>query len=681
MDSQKSISTDLFFKIRSRFQGLKLGESAGAITINPEDAVFFDFDYLDEEQVLGHVSISLAEPTSMKVYFSTGITENMNPVQKQRWYDFLYELRIFAKRRLMSFDTRDVAKDNLDKRDFEFLSQYNMPKQSEDNAMNESAMYGTKTISYQKLEDTRLIIKHSQALSDDMQPGARSRNIAALFIENSLGERHKYPFIHLAGARAMQRHVANGGVPYDAIGESIIKMSEEIAQLRGFSNYVVRNDLMNSETNSIVERSSEALNRLREQISKLSKQAHYEAYRDSFQAHESEEIPQEVIEDFTEKFTVKNFKEDIKSVFPVLYRLMKEQSKPLGYDDIVALTNTKEDVNQELTTQDAFEDFENWVLQLGEESLDENDTAVVETAKSPDHDFEEVELTAEVYWETEPEIKVTSVKLGDTEILPVISPDELTEIVALIQSGDYEEQGSEHLFYSDVGADYEYEEEERGARERGTGLQLEPDYPESYTITATYLSGNGKTIEVDLPQSTIESMEEQLYDSMGGSGGGYDDYDDYDRYDRYEASDPNHPEYNKADDYDLPPSKRGKGTDQYKLPDYEKHDSRHKRDFQKRAGTYKEESLDLKEVARFIYSFFDSISESFPKGNEGVAIMVGKKFGPRAEMIAREMIERLAPQQDTAHMMTGNQEEDSQPSDPIPFEAQELARIKALSGL
>jgi hypothetical protein len=236
--------------------------------------------------------------------------------------------------------------------------------------MSESSLYGSKTVSYQKLENTRLIIKHSQALQDDMAPGARSRNIAGLFVENQDGERFKYPFIHLSGARAMQRHVANGGKPYDEIGESIIRMSEEIAQLKSFGNYVVRNDLMNSDTNNVVERSTEQLNRLRETIAKLSKQSHYEAYRESFQAQQPMEIPQEVVEQFKDQFTVRNFKEDIASVFPVLYRLMQEENT-LGYDDIVAMTTQEEIANEEAdidTYEDPFARFEQWAMNLGEES-------------------------------------------------------------------------------------------------------------------------------------------------------------------------------------------------------------------------------------------------------------------------------------------------------------------------
>ena len=364
----KSISTDLFYKIRSRFTGLTLGAPDGQVTINPEEAAFFDFDYMHGETPIGHVSISLAENGSMKVYYSDNLAEDMDPVQKNEWYDFLKELRVFAKSRLLSFDTRDIAKDNLDKNDFKFLSQNNA--QVGESIMSEAAMYGTNKTSFQKLENTRLIIKHKTALPEEMTPGARSRNISALFVENGDGERFKYPFIHLAGARAMQRHVANGGAPYDDMGKSIVGMSEEIAQLRSFSNYVVRNDLMNSYTNGIVERSQSHLNKLRETLAKLAKQGHYQAYKESFQANIQEEIPEDVIADYTDKFTVKNFKEDIASVFPVIYRLMKEQSD-VGYDDIVAMTSTEhvnsEEIEEDIEVTD-FDKFESWVMGLGETS-------------------------------------------------------------------------------------------------------------------------------------------------------------------------------------------------------------------------------------------------------------------------------------------------------------------------
>ena len=81
-----------------------------------------------------------------------------------------------------------------------------------------------------------MIIRHTGKV-DETVPGARSRQIQSLYIENEDGERFKYPLTHLAGARAMQRHVANGGRPHDEFGEHIVQTSEDIAKLNSFSSF------------------------------------------------------------------------------------------------------------------------------------------------------------------------------------------------------------------------------------------------------------------------------------------------------------------------------------------------------------------------------------------------------------------------------------------------------------
>ena len=45
------------------------------------------------------------------------ITEEMRHGDKKDWYSFLKELRFFAKRNLMSFDVRNIGKQQLDKTD------------------------------------------------------------------------------------------------------------------------------------------------------------------------------------------------------------------------------------------------------------------------------------------------------------------------------------------------------------------------------------------------------------------------------------------------------------------------------------------------------------------------------------------------------------------------------------
>jgi hypothetical protein len=73
------------------------------------------------------------------------------------------------------------------------------------------------------------------------------------------------------------------------------------------------------------------------------------------------------------------------------------------------------------------------------------------------------------------------------------------------------------------------------------------------------------------------------------------------------------------------------------------------------------QKLNVKEIAEFVHSFYDKDSGTFPKGPEGVATMVGKKFGEQAEHVARKFVERMAPQQQAP-------------------EISELARIRELAG-
>ena len=704
MDATNNIATDLFYKIRSRFRGLKLGAEDGVITIQPQEARFFDFDYMEGENPIGHVSISLAEPNSMKVYFSTGITEGMDRTQKSNWYAFLKELRQFAKRRLMSFDTRDIAKDNLDQRDYAFLSQNsqsnNMNKSNPvgESIMSESAMYGTKTVSYQKLLDTRLIIKHSHALTDDTTPGARSRNISALFVENQDGERFKYPFIHLAGARAMQRHVANNGLPYDEIGKSIIGMSEQIAQLRSFNNYVVRNDLMNSNTNGIVERSSQALNQMREQLKALSKQSHYEAYRESFQAQQPLEVPEEVVEDFTEKFTVKNFKEDIKAVFPVLYRLMQENSE-IGYDDIVAMTTDmqSEEVKEENKAYDPFAQFEEWAMTLGEgsaiTSLDnqERAQAVRELQELVKQHFpagvdgtNAIESLKGIIEDPQLDqaIKQQAEEDSDSCVRGLVMTwleQNAPEVLDELDFGDYEDDRyQDPMQYANDAADADAD---YYGKQEGIGEARNPNFDTTMWISNPQFDPKNINYDDDTPEELevgvnyTATMTDPGYGPSWGDAGGDPgegptyEFEVYDVVDletgktitkdpgvidevlrtleeggvdyAQESTDNDKKEPSKDDQYlarDMAQRKRDMAR------------AKNRRDIMSPGKS----KFDVKELAEFVHTFYDKASGTFPKGPEGVATMVGKKFGEQAEHVARKMVERMAPQQQIETIDTGD---------------------------
>ena len=277
MEAIELISQDIFDKVRSRFSNLEMGDENGNVTSDPRAARFFDFDFVVEDHTLGRVSISINERGALKIFYGRGILENQTQFVEDVWFNFLKEMRRFAKRRLLRFDTRDITKSNLNKNDFQYLASQG----TKEEPMAENRMFGSAKSSYLPLEKTRLVIRHSKPV-DETQRGARSRNINAMYIENADGERFKYPFIHLAGAKAMQRHVANGGRPYDDAGKAIIKMSEQIAQLSSLKRHVGR-DSMQSEANEIMDRACAKLESLKGLVNSISKQSHYQQWKDGLQ--------------------------------------------------------------------------------------------------------------------------------------------------------------------------------------------------------------------------------------------------------------------------------------------------------------------------------------------------------------------------------------------------------------
>jgi hypothetical protein len=368
------IATDLFEKVRSRFTNLQIGDESGSVTANPPDARFFDFDFAVEGNVLGRVSISINEIGNLKIFYSQGITENADSITQSMWYDFLKEMRFFAKRRLLSFDTRDITKGNLDKTDFQYLAQ-NGPK---DNNMNESAMFGSSKTSHRKLENTDLIIRHSEAI-DPTKPGARSRKIKNLFIQNEEGERFKFPFIYLPGARAMQRHVANGGLPYDPAGENIVKTCEEILKLSDFGRKV-KHSTLNDNAHSIAEKAGTKLKQLRHHMECMSKQGYYESWKESYApADDMMELDDATMESYKDTFTQTKFDEALADVFPILHKIMQEA----GEVDLESYVSEAQIDDEEVTieeagTDDEFAAFESWTESIIGEGFSDDELAALE---------------------------------------------------------------------------------------------------------------------------------------------------------------------------------------------------------------------------------------------------------------------------------------------------------------
>jgi hypothetical protein len=389
MQAIQIISQDLFDKVRSRFSNLEMGDETGAVTIDPAEARFFDFDFVVEGNNLGRVSISLNELGSLKVYYSQGITENQDDPAKQGWYKFLREMRFFAMRRLLRFDTRDISKTNLDKNDFQHLAATQAPKEQEmPEKMNESRWNhkSTKKTSRAVRGTTEVIVRHSRAV-DEMYPGARSqrKNIKAIFIQNRDGERFKYPFIHPAGAFAMAQHVDHDGVPHDPAGKAIIKMSEQIAQLQEFQRKVSRSTLHDDAT-GITERAIGRLNELKARVEALGKRHHYEAWVAEMNGHPAGddimELDAVTMEQYKQAFTQSTFEEELTGYFPLLHKIMSEENT-IELEDYVSEEDEEEDESTpegwERTTK-ADEAFEQWAEAVEQGKLTDDEIAELKQA-------------------------------------------------------------------------------------------------------------------------------------------------------------------------------------------------------------------------------------------------------------------------------------------------------------
>ena len=320
------IAQDLFNKIRGRFPSITIGTSEGTVTNDPKQARFFDFDFKEGAKV----NVTL-DDKNLTVMYNDSLIQNESDMVKKGWFDFMKEMRQFAKKRMLQFDTRDITKNNLDRRDYD----YQVKTRPGEQQMSESTMYGTSRNSIQNVGNARVLVKHSKPVNQE-QPGARTRDIHSLYVESGEGERFKYPFRHLNGARAMARHVAEGGNQYDDFGKYIVSLSEELSNLRKFKTYMNRSAVMAEGLRGYMDVVNERIDTVKETILKLQKETHYKETFKDFSPTANEEVPEDVSNSWIDELTIRQFNEDLKSVFPYIYKLVSEANKvkELGPEDL-----------------------------------------------------------------------------------------------------------------------------------------------------------------------------------------------------------------------------------------------------------------------------------------------------------------------------------------------------------
>jgi len=303
---------ELAHKIFSLLKGnglqVKIFDVEGAETTNPEDGRRFFV-------MAPNIMVTIDEDGN-NVGFSKGadVGDEVASVQKS--------IRKLADEFLLNSSIKVFGK-SIQPRDFAY--QAKIKKAENMGALQESfsKMFGSLRTSHQMLENVRILVKHKVPV-DESVPGARSRHIAAIFLECN-GERFRFPHNYLPGARAMAQHLAHGGSMGDKVGAYINESTGQLLKLQSFNRYVTTNKLINEDSSGIVETVKENIETLRTELRKLTGVKTYETVKARIETFERETLAEDDVSQLKDLFTIRRFDEKFEEVLPIVKQLIQEK--------------------------------------------------------------------------------------------------------------------------------------------------------------------------------------------------------------------------------------------------------------------------------------------------------------------------------------------------------------------
>lgn len=317
-------------------------DAMGKPTVNPSEADLFSFNFTANGNEYGTVVVLVNGDNDLEVYYGDNLGKGMDPGDKGDWYDFLAMLRQMAKRNLLTFSLN-----NMNKLKYQMAT---MADISESLIMEAWKAQGKSKSYSNQPGKAKVVIQHSRAIGEGEQ---RFRNIASLFVENAQGERFRMPFDSIAGAKAMARHVSEGGTPYDAFGQHISETINEIKTLGKFirasrSNAFAQNEQALDIVESAVKHYADLKRKAKKMIGKR-------GYKEIFSAYDPAVATEldETIESVREVFVNSAIDSRIEEALPILAKIkestMKEANQFENWTNQImegtwALPETEEDM-------------------------------------------------------------------------------------------------------------------------------------------------------------------------------------------------------------------------------------------------------------------------------------------------------------------------------------------------
>ena len=310
MAQENNASQQLYDLLVTRDFDPKSLDAMGKPTVNPNEADLFSFNFKTENKEYGTVVVLVNGDNDLEVFYGDNLGKAMDSGDKGDWYDFLAAIRNLAKRHLLTFSLN-----NMNKLKYQMKSMADLAE----GLVLEAWKGQGKNKSYNNQPgNAKVVIQHSRAIGEGEQ---RFRNIGALFVENAQGERFKMPFESIAGAKAMARHVSEGGNPYDSFGQHISEMVNEINTLGKFIRASRGNQFaQNTDALGIVE---DAVKHYADLKRKAKKIIGRRGYKEIFSGYNPMEVTEldETIERVREVFVNSAVDSRIEEALPILAKI------------------------------------------------------------------------------------------------------------------------------------------------------------------------------------------------------------------------------------------------------------------------------------------------------------------------------------------------------------------------
>ena len=271
-----------------------------------QDSDIFSFDFEHNGTNYGSVVIILSPDLSIEMLVTDAIGKHMDNDSGARdaWFAFMQELRNSARRKSPDFKISDASQ-----------LPYRL-KRAESANLAEGRYWGSKHISRTTgPQKTKLRIRHNRDINEG---DARFRHIQELFIETEDEQRFKLPFTSLVGGRAMARHCAEGGNPWDPVGQNITKMVKECAVMGNFLRRVSAGNWANTPQIELVEAARRHYQEQRKRLKSLAGRRGYQTHVSNFDSSSDVAVTESTVKAIKELFCQAPNQEMVAEVAPIL---------------------------------------------------------------------------------------------------------------------------------------------------------------------------------------------------------------------------------------------------------------------------------------------------------------------------------------------------------------------------